>query len=76
MLCWFLPYSLFPRRSDMLFGDEGKQARLALLIETNVWQVGQLKKHDNRIDPQEAPTRLLFRKFLNLQRYTVVAFSK
>ena len=60
----------------MLFGDEGGQARLATVIETNVWQVDKLKKHDNRIDPQEAPTRLLFRKFLELKRYTVVAFSK
>ena len=50
-------------------------SRLALLIETNVWQVYQLTKHDNRIDPQEAPTILLFRKFLNLQRYTVVTFG-
>ena len=41
-----------------------------------MWQVIQLRKHDNRIDPQEAPTSLLFGKFLDLHRYTVVAFSK
>ena len=41
-----------------------------------MWQVDQFTKHDNRIDPQEAPTSLLFRKFLDLHRYTVVAFPK
>ena len=64
-------------QDDQIFYSETKVSvsRLALLFETNVWQVYQLTKHDNRIDPQEAPTILLFRKFLNLQRYTVVAFG-
>ena len=44
-----------------------------LHLKQITWQVDQLTKHDNRIDPQEAPTSLLFKKFLNLQRYTVVS---
>ena len=46
------------------------------LKQMYTWQVHQLTKHDNRIDTQEAPTNLLFRKFIDLQCYIVVAFSK
>ena len=77
VLCWFLPCSSLTRRSDMWLGDEGKWV-LTCTFNWNkcIWQVIQLRKHDNRIDPQEAPTSLLFRNFLDLHRYTVVAFSK
>ena len=45
------------------------------LKQMYTWQVHQLTKHDNRIDTQEEPTNLLFRKFLDLQCYFVVEFS-
>ena len=71
-------YPALHLQDDQICDSETKvsESRLAPLIETNVWQVDQLTKHDNRIDPQEAPTSLLFRKVLDLQCYTVVAFSK
>ena len=71
-------YPALHLQDDQICDSETKvsESRLALLIETNVWQVDQLTKHDNRIDPQEAPTSLLFRNVLDLQCYTVVAFSE
>ena len=71
-------YPALHQQDDQICDSETKvcESRLALLIETNVRGKDQLGKHDNRIDPQEAPTILLFGKFLALQCYTAVPFSK
>ena len=66
-------YPALHLQDDQICDSETKvsDSRLALLIETNVWQV----KHDNRIDPQEAPISLLFRKFVWVIARFVVIFG-
>ena len=77
MLCWFLPCSSFTRRSDMWFGDEGKWFPTCTfnwnkcMVSRSIHKL----KHDNRIDPQEAPISLLFRKFVWVIAQFVVIFG-